>query len=92
MADIYYSHPSCNVCPFFPTSNLQTDVNGSVEAYFEKMCMLRLSEYGKLNQLACNEVSSELFCPPPPPPPPKRHITAPTVNAPESSLNSKYLI
>lgn len=66
MADIYYSHPSCNVCPFFPTSNLQTDVNGSVEAYFEKMCMLRLSEYGKLNQLACNEVSSELFCPPPP--------------------------
>lgn len=67
MADIYYSHPSCNVCPFFPTSNLQTDVNGSVEAYFEKMCMLRLSEYGKLNQLACNEVSSELFCPPPPP-------------------------
>ena len=52
--------------------------------------MLSLSEYGKLNQLACNEVSSELFCLPPHPP--KRHITAPTVNAPESSLNSKYLI
>lgn len=59
---VYYSQHGCKICHLLPASDLQTDINASLPAFFgRKFVHYQSEKLHKLNQLVVNEVSSELL-------------------------------